>query len=113
MAETKYQAILAVIGDGRTVAEVAAQWKVDRRTVHRWLARYEAEGLEGLTERSRRPASCPHQMPAEVEAMVLELRRAYRYWGARRLVLELARKGVEPMPSESAVYPMPGPSSGD
>jgi DNA-binding CsgD family transcriptional regulator len=28
--------------------EVASQWGVSRRTVHRWLARYEAEGLEGL-----------------------------------------------------------------
>lgn len=72
--------------------------------VHRWLARYEREGLEGLEERSHRPVSCPHQMPAEVEAMVLESRRAHRYWGARRLALELAKKGVDRAPSESAVY---------
>jgi transposase len=104
VAETKYQAILAVIADGRTVAEVADQWKVDRRTVHRWLARYEGGGLEGLTERSHRPESCPHQMPAEVEALVLELRRGHRYWGPRRLALALVRKGVDPAPSESAVY---------
>jgi len=43
-------------------------------------------------------------MAAEVEAMVLETRRSHRYWGARRLALELARKGVDPAPSESAVY---------
>jgi len=43
-------------------------------------------------------------MAAEVEAMVLELRRAHKYWGARRLVLELARRRAEPAPSESAVY---------
>jgi transposase InsO family protein len=36
--------------------------------------------------------------------MVLELRRAHRYWGARRLALELARKQVTRAPSESAVY---------
>ena len=36
--------------------------------------------------------------------MVLEMRRAHSYWGARRIVFELARKRVEPAPSESAVY---------
>jgi transposase InsO family protein len=36
--------------------------------------------------------------------LVLELRRTHRYWGARRLVLELLRRQVDPMPSESAVY---------
>src|SRR2546425_1672847 len=67
----------------------------------RWLERYEGEGLEGLDDRSHRPAHGPHQMPAAVEVMVLEMRRAHAYWGARRIAYELARKQVEPAPSES------------
>jgi len=104
VAEQRYQAVLAVIGEGRAVMEAASQWGVSRRTLHRWLARYEAGGLDGLPDRSHRPARCPHQLPADIEVQVLELRRAHRYWGARRLVLELARKQVKPVPSESAVY---------
>ncbi|MDX6553672.1 MAG: hypothetical protein QOH74_2160, partial [Gaiellales bacterium] len=84
--------------------EVAADWSVSRQTLHTWLARYEPGGLEGLADRSHRPDSCPHQMPAAVEATVLELRRTHGYWGPHRLMVELARKGVNPVPSESAVY---------
>ena len=76
VTEQRYQAVLDVIGQGRAVMEVASQWGVSRRTVERWLARYEAQGLEGLPDRSHRPERCPHQMPAEMEVMVLELRRA-------------------------------------
>src|SRR3989475_10600079 len=36
--------------------------------------------------------------------MVLEMRRAHPYWGARRIAFELARKGLQSSPSESAVY---------
>lgn len=104
MAEQRYQAVLAVIGEGRSVTQVARDWNVNRSTVHMWLARYEAEGFEGLANRSHRPAHCPHQMPAQVEIQLLEMRRARPYWGARRLALELARKGVEAPPSKSAVY---------
>src|SRR3982075_71818 len=104
VTEQRYKAVLAVIGDGRTVSEVAADWGVSRRTMHRWLLRYEGDGLEGLNNRSHRPAQSPHQMPPAVEAMVLEMRRSHPYWGARRLALELARKGVQPTPSKSAVY---------
>jgi transposase InsO family protein len=104
VAEQRYKAVLAVIADGRTVTEVARDWGVSRQTVHAWLARYESDGLEGLGNRSHRPAQCPHQMPAVVEAKVLEMRRAKPYWGARRLAFELARKGVQPTPSKSAVY---------
>jgi transposase len=104
VAEQRYRAVLEVIAEGRTVGEVAAQWGVTRQTVHGWLARYEAEGLEGLADRSHRPVSCPHQMSRVVEALVLELRRAHPYWGARRILVELARKEVVPSPSESGVY---------
>ena len=36
--------------------------------------------------------------------MVLEMRRAHAYWGARRIAFELGRKRIQPAPSESAVY---------
>ena len=104
VTEQRYKAVLAIIGDGRTVCEVAKDWGVSRRTMHRWLLRYEGDGLEGLNNRSHRPAQSPHQMPAAVEAMVLEMRRSHPYWGARRIAFELARKRVEAAPSESAVY---------
>ena len=104
MAEQRYKAVLAVIGEGRTVTEVAQEWRVSRQTLHTWLARYEAGGLEALGDGSHRPAKCPHQMPAELEAMVLELRRYKPYWGPRSLISELARRKVSPLPSKSAVY---------
>ena len=104
MAEQRYQAVLAVIGDGATVTEVAARFGVSRQTMHAWLARYEAGGLEGLSDGSHRPRSCPHQMVGEVEVAIVNLRRQHPGWGPRRLVFELGRAGVDPLPSESGVY---------
>ncbi len=94
-----------MIGDGLSVKVAAEKVGVSRQTLHSWLARYEAQGLAGLTDRSHRPLSCPHQMPGDVEAVVLELRRVHRFWGPRRIVQELGRRRlVAVMPSESAVY---------
>jgi transposase InsO family protein len=102
VVEQKYQAVLAVISDGRSVTEVAQQWGVSRQSVHAWLRRYEDSGLDGLSDRSRRPAGCPHQMPGVIEAQVLELRRTHPGWGPRRITHELARQGVQV--SRSGVY---------
>jgi transposase len=101
VAEQRYRAVLAVISDGRTVTEVAAAVGVSRQSVHSWLARYEADGLEGLEDRSHRPHAHPWQMPPEIEAAVLEARRQHRSWGARRIVIELGRRGL--ITSKSAV----------
>src|ERR1700682_4673990 len=105
VAEQRYKAVLAVIADGRTVTEVARDWGVSRQTMHGWLARYEAEGLEGLSNRSHRPAHSPQQMTAVWQAKGVEGRPAQTYWGVRRLALELPRRGgAEPPLSESAIY---------
>jgi len=104
VAEQRYRAVLAVLADGRTVSEVASAWGVSRQTMHVWLKRYEVEGLAGLHDRSHRPAWCPHQMPARIEAVVLEIRRVHPYWGPRRILFELAKHTVDPLPSESGVY---------
>ncbi len=83
MAEQRYEAVRAVIADGETVTAVAARVGVSRKTVHAWLARYEADGLEGLADRSHRPRSCPPQMPTVVEVALVEMRIAHPSWGPR------------------------------
>ncbi|WP_245618513.1 helix-turn-helix domain-containing protein, partial [Knoellia aerolata] len=102
VAEQRYKAVLAVIGDGRTITEVASAWSVSRQTLHQWLTRYEEGGLEALSDRSHRPDSCPHQMSADIEVAVLELRRIHPGWGPRRIVFELAKQDTTA--SESGVY---------
>lgn len=49
MVKERYQAVLAVIGDGLSISQVAGKVGVSRQTLHTWLVRYEAQGLDGLT----------------------------------------------------------------
>jgi transposase len=39
VAAQRYQAVLAVIGDGLSISQVASKAGVSRQTLHRWLAR--------------------------------------------------------------------------
>ncbi len=86
MAEQRYNAVHAVLFDGRTITDVAAAVGVSRQSLHTWLARYEHNGLDGLADRTSRPRSSPVQIPAHVEAVVIQLRTDHRSWGARRIV---------------------------
>jgi transposase InsO family protein len=104
LVEQRYRAVLEVLDDGATVTDVARRYGVVRQTVHAWLRRYAASGLGALADQSCRPATCPHQMVPEIEAMIVEWRRAHSSWGPRTLVNRLAREGVDPLPSRSSVY---------
>ena len=60
VAEQRYDAVRAVLADGETVTDVAARFGVARKTVHAWLRKYEAGGIESLGDRSHRPRSWFH-----------------------------------------------------
>ncbi|AZS71130.1 IS481 family transposase [Streptomyces lydicus] len=67
-----------VVHDLRPVAHVAKELGVSRQCAHRWVARFHAEGWNGLHDRSSRPRTCPRRTPEPVEAAVLNARRAHR-----------------------------------
>ena len=102
--EQRYQAVLAVVQDGWKVTEIAERMGVSRQTIHAWIARYEQGGLAALADHSHRPSSCPHELSAEVQALICELRREHPGWGPRRLEHQLARRGLDPVPGRSSIY---------
>jgi len=102
--EQRYQAVMAVVQDGWKVTEVAERIGVRRQTVHNWIARYEEGGLPALADRSHRPHGCAHQIAPELEALICEIRRKHPGWGPKRIEHQLARQGVDPMPSVASIY---------
>jgi transposase InsO family protein len=104
VSEMRYRAVLEVL-DGAVIGTVARRYGVSRQTVHAWLRRYAREGaVLNLEDRSSRPHGCPHQMAPELEARVLMLRDIHPRWGPTRIVYELTREGVVPVPGRSSVY---------
>jgi len=60
------------------VAHVARAMGVSRQCAHRWVARFDAEGIAGLEDRSSRPHSMPTKTLPEVEARVVAARAEHR-----------------------------------
>jgi len=68
-----------------TVTELADQFKVSRKTVHKWLGRFKTEGTPGLNDRSRAPLSCPRTTPAAIVLAVIRAKQAHPTWGPAKL----------------------------
>jgi len=103
IVEQRYRAVLEA-ASGVPVTEVAARYEVSRQSVHAWIHRYAEGGLGALADRPKRPDTCPHQVSAQIEAVVCEMRREHPRWGPLRIVHELARIGVSPVPSRMSAY---------
>ena len=66
--------VKAVVVEGRTHAEVAAQYGLSRSWVTRLVARYRLEGDTAFEAQSRRPRTSPTVIPAEVAELAVNLR---------------------------------------
>jgi transposase InsO family protein len=59
------------------VALTCRYYGISRQVFCTWMRRYQAEGLAGLRDRSRRPLHCPHETPSEVVEKIICLRTNY------------------------------------
>jgi transposase InsO family protein len=64
-----------VLDEGWKVARASEAAGVSERTGYKWLARFRAEGVAGLADRSSRPHGCPHQTSAQELHRLEQLRR--------------------------------------
>src|SRR5215471_13443636 len=89
--------------DGRTdaVCDPAQGWGDDGWAVPgvRHLAqdrlqdlRYEQCGMEGLSDRTRRPFRYANQLPESVEVAIVRAKREKPHWGARKIRERLLRR---------------------
>jgi transposase InsO family protein len=67
--------VLRVVDEEQSHAEAAAAAGVSEKTCRKWVARYLAEGRDGLQDRSSAPRSIPHRTPQELVELIAMLRR--------------------------------------
>ena len=85
--------VVTTYQESGSIRETARRWHTSRQIVRKWIRRYEAEGLSGLEDRSRRPHKSPRQTPPHIEDQVLEAWQKTRY-GRHRLALYLRAHGL-------------------
>jgi putative transposase len=75
-----------------TVVELSERYGVSRKTAHKWIGRYRAEGAGGLAERSHAPLEHGRVTPAEVVEAILQEKEAFPSWGPLKIVERLRQR---------------------
>jgi len=97
------QRFVALIESGHfTISELCQEFGISRKSGHKWLRRYQEDGVQGLENRSRAPRSIPCRTEVEVERLIVAERRRRPTWGPKKLHRVLLLKhGIESPPARS------------
>src|ERR1700681_4747152 len=90
---------------GEPMAELCREFGISRKTGYKIFDRYKDSGVEGLTDRSRRPYRYANQLPFQVENFILNVKREHTTWGARKIRERLIRRFSDlPIPAKSTIH---------
>ncbi len=92
--------------DGESMSEVCRSFGISRKTGYKIFNRYRDEGLEALSDRSRRPVRYANQLPDPIERLIVTAKKDKPHWGARKIREVLVRKlaGDVRIPARSTVH---------
>jgi len=95
--EERIRFVDAVVENTETFAALCRRFGVSRKTGYKWLARYQAEGAEGLKDQSRAPLHPAQAMTTRIAELCLAVRRAHPTWGPLKVKawLEQHRPRIE------------------
>ena len=84
---TKFNLRLEIVLCAREhgLSEAARRYQTTRKTVRKWLGRYDTQGLDGLKDQKRTPKNIPHKMDKNTELKVIAIRKKLHTFGARFL----------------------------
>jgi transposase InsO family protein len=96
VSERRLQFVVRASSGKEEMKALCREFEISRPTGYVWLQRYRSsERLQDLTEISRRPLHSPNETSATTQRRLIELRRQYPDWGARKLVKLLQNEGIE------------------
>src|SRR6516225_3981321 len=81
--------------DGEKMARLCREFEISRKTGYKIFSRYKDCGVQGLTDRSRRPYRHARQLPFQIEKAIIQLKQEHPSWGAPKIRERLRRKHSE------------------
>ena len=82
--DLRNQFVLAATSPGANISQLCREHGISRTNGYKWIRRFQAEGQAGLDDKSRRPKTISG-IDGEFVLRIIELRRRYPKWGAKKL----------------------------
>jgi transposase InsO family protein len=97
---------IARLLEGEAMTDLCIEFGISRKTGYKIYDRYKESGSDALTDRSKRPWRYANQLPPQLEAQIVGLKRDKPHWGARKIRELLVRRlasGIK-VPARSTIH---------
>lgn len=93
--ELKVQMIADHLSNNYNPSELARIYGVSRKTIYKWINRFEQDPEHGLCDRSRAPIKRPHAVSDLVKQAIIDTKLKYPHLGPKKVMNHLRRQHPE------------------
>lgn len=90
--DLKVQMISDWLTHNYSPTELSRIYQISRKTVYKWISRYEKDPENGLNDRSRAPHNSPNAVPNSVKEIIIETKLIYPHLGPNKVMDYLRRQ---------------------
>ena len=87
--DIKIEMINLWLNEEYNITELSTIYSVSRKTIYKWIERYNEQGILGLKESSREPFSHPNATPEEIVKVILDRKKLKMGWGPKKILARL------------------------
>ncbi len=96
----KIKLLESILNPEANITAICLELGISRKTAYKWLKRYNEDGIEGLSDHSKRPLTSPSRISEEMISLILKTRES-KHWGGKKLRQYLENEGIEGLPCEA------------
>jgi transposase InsO family protein len=93
--DQKVQMLRDWMSDGYNITDLSQTYCVSRKTIYKWIERYEENGFAGIAERSRSAYRHPNAIATDIVEILIATKLGHQRWGPKKIVAWLKGEDTE------------------
>jgi transposase InsO family protein len=93
--DEKVKLIADWLSEDYSITDLSEIYHVSRKTVYKWIDRYDIMGLDGLKDKTSAPLTRPRATPLDIISYILAAKSRHTKWGPRKLIAWLKNQYPE------------------
>jgi putative transposase len=74
-----------------SITELSRLYEVSRKTIYKYIDRYNERGAAGIEEQSRAPDTHPNETPSEIVSRIVAAKMSHQKWGPKKVIAWLKK----------------------
>ena len=83
--DQRQEFVMKSLKDEKPFRRLCEEYGISEKTGYKWKNRFMEDGMNGLTDMSKRPKNSPTQLGEDIVIEIIKIRESHPSWGPKKI----------------------------